>query len=95
MSNQEIINKFLELEAKKEAVKQYFKDLDEATKAVAEIVGINGYFQAPDGTVFKIVNPAGTFVEYKTVGYERTRREGEKRGSLSMKEAKEAGFDIG
>lgn len=94
MTKEQIINKFLELESKKEEVKQFFKDLDAATKEVAEVVGIGNYFQAPDGTVFKMVMPTGTFVEFKTIGYERTKREGEKRGSLSVKEAKEAGYDV-
>lgn len=55
-------------------------------------VGINGYFQDEEGTVYKLVIPNGKFVYFDKLGYERTRRPGEKRGDLSMKEAQEAGF---
>ena len=53
-------------------------------------------FQDPsDKTVYKITKPEGKFVHFETWGYDRTKREGEVRGSLSVKEAKERGFDVG
>jgi hypothetical protein len=88
------IQKFLALEAKKAEMKKYWEDLDEATRAVAAEIGVNSFFQDGAGTVYKIVKPEGRFVDYKDIGYVRTRRGDEKRGDLSMKEAEEAGFKL-
>ncbi len=84
--------KFVELEKRKEEVKQYFEQLQQAVVDVSAEVGVNGFFQDEEGTVYKIVVPEGKFVHFEKLSYERTRRPGEKRGDLSMKEAEEAGF---
>lgn len=89
-----VVQKFLELERKKEEVKQYFKDLAEATLAVAKELGVGSFFQDAQGTVYKIVIPEGRFVHYETISYVRTRRGDEKRGDLSIKEAEGAGFTL-
>ena len=87
--------RFVELEKKKEEVKKYFDELKTALEQVALELGMNNYFQDPaDGTVFKIVEPEGRFVTYDKISYVRTRRTHEKRGDLSLKEAKEAGFQV-
>jgi hypothetical protein len=86
--------KFVELEKQKAAIKLYFDELDAAVAAVVTEIGVGAYFQDDEGTVYKTVIPEGTFVQYKKVGYERTRRVGEKRGDLSMKEAEEKGFVV-
>lgn len=88
------IQQFLELERQKEIAKKIYKDLNEATEALAEDIGIGGHFQDGEGTVYQIVEPAGTFIEYHKVGYERTKRGEEKRGTLSVKRAKELGYDV-
>ncbi len=89
------IQRFLELERKKTEVKKYFEELDNATAAVIDEIGLGSYFQDPvTGCVYKMVVPEGRFVEYKQYGYVRTRRKDEKRGDLSMKEATEAGFTV-
>ncbi len=89
------IQKFLALEAKKAEAKKYWEELDAATEAVKAEIGLNSYFQDPaTGCVYKIVKPEGRFVEYKDVGYVRTKKPDEKRGDLSMKEAEEAGFTL-
>lgn len=88
------IQQFLELEKQKELAKQIYKKLNEATEALAEEIGIGGHFQDAEGTVYQIVEPAGTFIEYHKVSYERTKRGEEKRGTLSVKRAKELGYDI-
>jgi uncharacterized protein YnzC (UPF0291/DUF896 family) len=86
--------KFVELEKQKEQVKAYFEQLKEAVENVAKEVGINGYFQDEEGTVYKVVEPEGKFVTYDKISYVRTRRANEKRGDLSLKEAEEAGFNV-
>lgn len=86
--------KFVELESKKEEVKKYFEELDEALLAVVNEIGINKMFQDNNGIVYKTVVPTYKSVKMDHIGYSRTKRVDEKRGSLSMKEAKEAGFDL-
>jgi hypothetical protein len=86
--------KFVELERKKEAVKKYFEELQAATEEAIKEIGINGLFQDEEKIVYKLVVPEGRFVKFEKVGYERTKRPGERAGTLSMKEAKEAGFNI-
>lgn len=88
------INRFLVLERKKAEVKKYFEELNLALEAVVAELGVNKYFQDSDGTVYKTVIPEGRFVAFDRLGYVRTRRGDEKRGDLSMKEAKEAGFEV-
>jgi hypothetical protein len=86
--------RFVLLEKRKDEVKRYFEELNEAIKAVAAEVGINGYFQDDEGTVYKIIEPEGKFVTFDKLSYIRTRRVHEKRGDLSLKEAEEAGFKV-
>ena len=86
--------KFVELEKKKEEVKKYFDLLQEATEAVAKESGVGAYFQDAEGTVYKIAIPEGRFVKFEQIGYQRTRRAHEKRGDLSLTEAREAGFEV-
>lgn len=90
--------RFVELEKKKAEVKKFYEELDNALEQVAQEVGVGNYFQDPsDGTVYKIVKPEGTFIQYKDIGFVRTRRGhlGESRADLSMKEAESAGFELG
>jgi hypothetical protein len=86
--------KFVQLEKQKEAVKLYFDQLKQATQAVAAEIGVNGMFQDEEGTVYKVVIPEGRYVEFDKIGYERTRRTGETKGSLSMTAARDAGFVV-
>ena len=86
--------KFVELEKKKEEVKKYFDELKQATEVLAKEIGINGYFQDAEGTVYKVVIPEGRFVAFDKISYVRTRRSHEKRGDLSLKEAEAAGFKV-
>ena len=89
------MEKFVQLERKKNEIKQYFADLEAAIEEVAKEIGEGGMFQDPsDGTVFHIVKPDGKFVHYDKWSYERTKREGEVRGTLSVKAAAERGFAV-
>lgn len=87
--------RMFELTADIEAVKKQQAKNYEELNQVLQLLGVNTYHQDPlTKVVYKVVVPTGTFVEYKTIGYERTAFNGEKRGSLSKKEAKEAGFNV-
>jgi len=85
--------KLIELDRMKDVWKRWHEDLKQAIEEVVEEG--HTHFQDPeDGTVFQIVEPKGRYVYFERYGYERTRREGEARGSLSLKAAKELGYEI-
>jgi hypothetical protein len=78
-----------------ESLKDQLKELNEKSAEMMKEIGLGTSFQDPtDNTVFLIVEPNGTFIEFKKIGYERTRREGERSGSLSLTKAKELGYQI-
>lgn len=82
-------------EAEKERAKQAREALD---AAIAELMandnlaGLPGPFQDVNGVVYRLTVPSGTYVEFRRLDYQRTRKPGEKKGSLSLKEARELGF---
>ncbi len=83
--------RFVELEKQRKA---FLEEFDAALQAVAEEVGAEGYFQDSDGVVYKITVPVGRWVKFDAVSYVRTSRNGDK-GTLSIKEAQSAGFEVG
>lgn len=86
--------KLVELDIRKQEIDKYYEELEAAIKEVHGELGMDGMFQAEDGVVYQIVKPAGRFVEYRDIGFIRTKREGERAGSLSVKKAEEAGFKV-
>lgn len=92
---QEKIGQFISLAKKMEDLKRQLKEVQEPLQIVMAEIGLGSHFQDPTtGTVFEIVKPSGTFVSFKELDYERTRLEGESKGSLSMKRAQELGYKI-
>jgi len=85
---------FIELDKQKAEHKNFFELYNAAAKMVVNELGIGAYFQDEEGIVYKTVKPSGTFVHFIDYAVDRTRRMGEAKGSLSMKEAKEAGFEV-
>jgi hypothetical protein len=88
------IQRFIELERKKSEVKKFFDELKSATEELAKEIGIGGFFQDDEGIVYSIVEPEGRYVNYEKVSYVRTKRPGEVRGTLSVKEAEAKGFTV-
>ena len=86
--------RFVNLEKQRDQYKAYLKELDTALSEVAVEVGLDGYFQDDEGTVYKVVAPTGKWIAFDPIGYTRTKREGEEKGTLSVKEAKENGFNL-
>jgi len=84
---------FLNMVERFEALKEEMKALKLQMHEELESIGPNSYFKG-NGVVFKVVRPEGTFISFDKIGYVRTKKPTEKRGSLSVKEAKEAGFDL-
>ena len=86
--------KFVALEKQKAEVKKFYENLMLAIEEVKAEVGIDGFFQDEEGTVYKIVVPDGKFVTFDHISYVRTRRTDEARGDLSIKAAEAAGFNV-
>jgi len=86
--------KYIELEKKKDSYRKFLEELKEATQAVVNEVGIGGHFQDADGTVYQVEESEGKFVYFDRFEIKRTRRNGEKAGSLSLTKAKELGYAV-
>ncbi|HLD91685.1 MAG TPA: hypothetical protein VI911_11860 [Patescibacteria group bacterium] len=87
--------KFLELSQRYEQLKEEMKKINPELNQLMEQIGIGTYFQDPaTKLVYKISQPTGTFVEYKKIDYDRTKKESESKGSLSKTEAEKQGFDL-
>jgi hypothetical protein len=90
-----IHQRFFEVSRQYENMKEVQKRLRAEMEEMMSEIGIGTYLQDPEtGAVYKIVQPNGTYVEYRKIGYDRTALPHELRGSLSKKEAEEAGFQI-
>lgn len=86
--------RLVKLDLARPAIDKYYEDLEQTLKDVQAEIGTDGFFQSEDGTVYQIVKPNGTFVTFRELGFIRTKRSGEERGSLSVKKAQEAGFTV-
>lgn len=86
--------RFIELDRQKTHYKQFLDDYKAATEAVVAEAGVGAFFQDEQGVVYQTATPDGRFVYYERYTVNRTRREGEKAGSLSLKAAREAGFSV-
>ena len=86
--------RLFELDLKKAEINKYYEELDQALADVVKEIGINGAFQADDGVVYKVTKPKGRYVTFKDLDYDRTKRPGEDRGTLSVKEAESMGFKV-
>ena len=82
------------LDRRKEEIKQFFEEYKSAVEALVAEHGLNHAFQDDQGIVYQLVELDGKWVNFERYGVERTKRPGEVRGSLSVKKAKELGFNI-
>jgi len=86
--------RFLELEQRKDEFKKWKEDLQTALSELVGEQGLNSYFQDERGTVYKLVECTGRFVHFDKFSYDRTKRPGERAGTLSVKEAEAHGFKV-
>jgi hypothetical protein len=86
--------KLINLDRKKEEVKKFFEEYQSTIKDLVQICGISHHFQDECGIVYQLVELEGRYVNFDRYGLERTKRPGEDRGSLSIKKAKELGYDV-
>lgn len=87
----------IELDRRKSGeIKEFYKEYDAALKAVLEEDGYESKFQDDEGVVYELEKPSGTFVSFPEARVSRTRRlsQEEKKGSMSLKAAREAGFEV-
>jgi len=89
------MEKILEIIRKYEKTKEEYKNVSkELTDSLLQMP-LNHVFQDPTtNLVYKVVEPTGSYIEYKKISYVRTKKKDEKRGSLSKKEAESYGFVI-
>lgn len=85
--------KYIELEKKKQEYKTFLEQFKEVTEQLSKEMGLGGHFQDAEGTVYQVYEAEGRFVHYDKFEVKRTRREGERAGSLSITKAKELGYD--
>lgn len=86
--------RLFDLAIRYEALGKERKQVRAELDVVMAQLGVGTYHQDSDMTVYKIVEPTGTFVEYHKIGYDRTAKVDESRGTLSKKEAEENGFTV-
>jgi len=87
--------KVLELIKQYENLKRQFKELEPTLIEALTEIGIGKHFQDEETrAVYEIIEPARTFISYKKINYNRTKLEGEVKGTLSVKRAKELGYKL-
>jgi hypothetical protein len=84
--------RFFDLVIRYEKLNKERKQVWEEIEMVTNELGIGSYHQDTDLTVYKITKPTGAYVEFRQIGYDRTAKADESRGTLSKKEAEENGF---
>lgn len=86
--------RFFELATRAEELTNEQKKVREELEVVMNELGMNTYHQDPlTLLVYKIEQPKGTFMYYRTIDYKRTAKPGEKGGTvLAKSEAEAQGF---
>ena len=85
---------FIELDKKKAEYKEFVEQYTQSINDLIEEMGIGGHFQDSEGTVYQTANCDGKFVYFDKFEVKRTRREGERAGSLSLTKAKDLGYGV-
>ena len=86
--------RFVELDKKKAELKEFAEQYSTAVSELVTEMGLNSTFQDSEGTVYQTAECDGKFVYFDKFEIKRTRRVGERAGSLSLKAAKELGFKV-
>jgi hypothetical protein len=88
------ITLFVALDKERAALKLLYNRHKAATEALAARLKLEGHFQDEEGTVYQITEPEGRFIYYDKIEVKRTRRQGEKAGSLSLAAARKLGYKV-
>lgn len=86
--------RFIELDKKKVEMKEFAEQYSAAVSELVAEQGLGTAFQDAEGTVYQTAECDGKFVYFDKFEVKRTRREGERAGTLSLKAAKELGFSV-
>lgn len=87
--------KFIELAKQLEALNDQRDALREELTQTMLALGLGTLAQdSVTGIVYKVNKPKGTFTYFRDIDYVRTAKPDERAGSLSKKEAEEAGFNL-
>jgi hypothetical protein len=87
--------KFIDLATQIEALETQLINLAKDLAQEMLTLGFGAYVQDPaTRLVYKIVEPKGSFIYFKKIDYVRTAKTEERSGTLSKKEANEAGFSL-
>lgn len=86
-----VLHRLHELDLKKAEIHRYYEERDEVVAKAVQILGVDGFFKAPDGTVYQVTKYPGKFTPPSPLfDYKRTKWEGESKGSLAVATAREA-----
>ena len=94
LTNEELFAKFATLERQREAAKAIFDSYKEVVAEIHRRKGSNFHWQDAEGTVYQLAIADGRWVAFEPLVVNRTRRNGEAKGTLSEKAAKELGYEI-
>jgi hypothetical protein len=94
MSLTELHLKLIELDRKKAEVKKFYEEYKSAVEALVAAHGIGHHFIDDQQIVYQLAELDGKWVTFERYGIERTKRPTEDKGTLSVKKAKELGYDI-
>ncbi len=86
-------SKAIELIRQIETLQYQIKPLQEELETLFPQITIDEMFQDPETKlVYRIAKQEGVWIKYKPLVYQRTRKIGEAKGSISISDAKKAGF---
>jgi len=94
MSLTQLHLKLVELDRKKAEVKRFFEEYKETVEALVKQHGVGHSFIDDQQIVYQLAELDGKWVTFERYGVDRTKRPGEERGTLSVKRAKELGYNI-
>ena len=86
--------KYIELEKKKQEYKEFLEEFKAVTEELSDEIGLGGHFQDAEGIVYQIFEGTGKFVHFDKYEVKRTKRNGERAGTLSVTKAKDLGYSI-
>lgn len=86
--------RFIDLDKKKAAYKEYMEEYQSAINSLQEEMGTSGHFQDAEGIVYQVEECLGKFTHFYKYEVKRTKREGERAGSLAMTKARDLGYSV-
>lgn len=86
--------RFVELDKKKAEYKEFMEQYKMAVNDLVLEMGLETHFQDAEGTVYQTGECEGKYMYFDKYEVKRTRREGERAGALSLKKARELGYEV-